>query len=183
MKLATINAISPAQAFTVASGALQVTDPCYTPGTWCAGVIEDVKNGTWLAHMGFHDDAHGWGTRVAYLHIVHSEAQRHFDHMTELDSTWENSKIDVGVDSGQAGFFDRDAYIEAYETNQDKFYDEVCQITSEIPNQCVHAIGAVSSSGYGDGGYDCLIRRVDGQIVEAMIVFIAEYEEDEEVVE
>jgi hypothetical protein len=33
--------------FMVASGKLIISDPCYQRGMWCAGVIENAKNGNW----------------------------------------------------------------------------------------------------------------------------------------
>jgi hypothetical protein len=33
--------------FMVASGKLIVSDPCYSRGMWCAGVIENARNSTW----------------------------------------------------------------------------------------------------------------------------------------
>lgn len=182
MKLAHIDATSASNTFVISSGALRVTDPCYDATTWCAGSLHDVKNGIWQAHVGFHDDAHGWGRRVAYLHIVHGEAQSHFDPHAEFDSTWVNSDIDVGVDSGQAGFFDLALFNQVCDNGalKDKFYDEICRLTSE-DGGLVHSIGAVSSTGYGDGGYDCLVRRDEaGNVIEAVLIYIAEYEEEEE---
>jgi hypothetical protein len=51
----------------------------------------------------------------------------------------------VGVDIGSAGFFDA---------------------TSKI--------GVISSSGYGDGCYQCLVARDRGEVVAAKIVFIGD---------
>jgi len=120
--------------------------------------------------------------RVAYLHIVNIGAERHFDHMAELDSTWENSGIHVGVDSGQAGFFDLEMFATVCkeEAVKDKFYDEICDLTLADASWGVHPTGVVSSSGYGDGGYDCLVRRVDGVVVEAMLVYLWEEEPQDE---
>ncbi len=182
MRLERISSVSESNTFVVTSGALRVTDPCYDMNAWCSGQLDNVRNGIWHAHVGYHEDEAGWGTRVAYLHIVSIEAERHFDHMAEFDSTWENSNVHVGVDSGQAGFFDLALFGQVCESEpvKDKFYDEVCNLTLDDNQWGVHSIGAVSSSGYGDGSYECLVRRVDGQVVEAIIVYIAEYEEEEE---
>lgn len=182
MKLEHINTVSPTNTFVVTSGELRVTDPCYDPDTWCAGTLTNVRNGIWQAHVGYHESDYGWGTRVAYLHIVNIEGERHFDHKAEFDSTWENSGIHVGVDSGQAGFFDGETFraVCSGEAVKDKFYREVCDLTLDDKQWGVHAAGCVSSSGYGDGSYECLVRRVDGQVVEAIIVYLAEYEEESE---
>lgn len=230
MSLPHIDEVSASNTFVVASGALRVTDPCYSLDAWCSGQLDNVLNGIWKAHVGYHKDeldaqmaerylkseeerinefAKKFGEehvtwerehlakkraefaahpgRVAYLHIVNIGAERHFDHMAELDSTWENSNIHVGVDSGQAGFFDLEMFqtVCKEEAVKDKFYDEICDLTLADAQWGVHPTGVVSSSGYGDGSYDCLVRRVDGQVVEAMLVFLweeeHEYEEEAEV--
>jgi hypothetical protein len=224
MKLPQIDQTAEFQTFTVTSGGLRVTDPCYDMDTWCAGQLENVMDGIWQAHVGYHKDSLDmemnarWRAqrveeiekakavspaiadyyadelrrydertaayigRVAYLHIVNIGAQQHFDHLAELDSTWEDSGIHVGVDSGQAGFFDLDTYraLCADQAVKEKFYDEVCDLTLADSSWGVHPSGAVSSSGYGDGGYECLVRRVDGLVVEAIIIYISEYEEEDE---
>lgn len=227
MKLSKINSTSPLNAFAVSSGALRVTDPCYTPDTWCAGTLENVKNGIWQAHVGYHKDSldaemaerwlkaeeerinafgakHGEDFvvlererlaekrkafearlgRVAYLHIRHENTQSHFDHEAEFDSTWADSTIDVGVDSGQAGFFDLALYQQVWESEpvKDKFYDEVCALTCDTDGDWgVHPVGCVSSTGWGDGSYTCLVRRDEElRLIEAIIIYMAEHEDEGE---
>lgn len=227
MKLAKIDSTSPPNAFAVSSGALRVTDPAYTPDTWCAGTLENVKHGIWQAHVGYHKDAldaelverwlkaeeerinafgakHGEDFvvcererlaekrkefdarlgRVAYLHIRHENAQSHFDHEAEFDSTWVDSDINVGVDSGQAGFFDLALYQQVWESEpvKEKFYDEVCALTCLTEGDWgVHPVGCVSSTGWGDGSYTCLVRRDEElRLIEAIIVYMAEDEEGED---
>ena len=132
--------------------------------------------------------------RIAYIHIVAQGYERHFDHSTELDSTWELADIDVGVDSGQAGFFDVVKYANAVLDKEDdsasrsergegfqSFYDTVCDLTLADKSFGVVEFGCVSSSGYGDGGYNCYVRRNDvGQAIEAIITFIEDYHEEDE---
>lgn len=182
MKIDRIDSISSTNAFAVSSGALRVTDPCYDMEAWCAGTLENVKNGIWQAQVGYHEDVSGWGTRVAYLHIRHENTQSHFDHEAEFDSTWVESEITVGVDSGQAGFFDYAMFDQVCGSPpvKDKFYDEICALTCDTEGQWgVHPVGTVSSSGYGDGSYGCLVRRdEEGRAIEAIIVYL--YGDDEE---
>ena len=129
--------------------------------------------------------------RVSYIHIIALGQETHFDNKTELDSTWQLADIDVGVDSGQAGFFDVAEYAKALEDRTDgsradkanskfeAFYDSVCNLTLDDKSFGVVPFGCVSSSGYGDGGYNCYVRRNDhGQAIEAIIVFIDEPEEE-----
>ena len=223
MKLVKIDSTLPAQAFPVSSGALRVTDPCYFDlNTWCAGTLENVKNGVWMAHVGKHKAAadlqgmESWKAkceeaakgpieflaeynlervreiqesidayegRVAYLHIVHSDVESRFNPEVAFDSDWVDSDISVGVDSGQAGFFDLALFTQVCSTEalelQEKFYSEICHLTTATTD-VVHATGCVSSTGFGDGGYNCLVRRVEGEAVEAVILYLTEWEEGDE---
>lgn len=224
MKLAKINSVSAVETFNVSSGALRVTDPCYSMDTWCAGTLEKVRNGLWHAHVGYHKDSLDmemnakWRAdraerlekakggvmesyyaddlrrcdealatyigRVAYIHIVQADTlTNQFNHEQPLPDSFELTDIDVGVDSGQAGFFDLEKYAltVADKESNDAFYDSVCNLTLDEKGFGTTHDGCASSSGYGDGGYDCYVRRNEvGEAVEALIVFIAEDEEDEE---
>lgn len=51
--MTTVTKKSDIKEFVVGSGELRVTDPCYTPDTWCAGVLPAV-NGTYYAQIGIH---------------------------------------------------------------------------------------------------------------------------------
>jgi hypothetical protein len=113
--------------FHLTSNQLRVTDPCYTKGTWCAGVLENVLPGAWIAEkvVASHEQT-GWGDRIAELCIWHG------DFIGNVDAH-ELTEIHVGVDSGQAGFFDETQYPEG-ETgeymNLDTFYGKVCSGTA-----------------------------------------------------
>lgn len=253
--------------FNVESGALRVTDPCYDMATWCAGTATHVKNGRWLAHVGYYREpvegytkerfekeiaeieapqereriaqlekimadlpedqkaehkeklegllgfyrSHGlrefgrmwgnpddWSGRVAFLHIRHETVLN--DPIDPL-SFVPNDTFQVGVDSGQAGFFDLDKYEAALKDKSDnsrnndtrfeQFYDNCGENTLGSESWgVVEGFGAVSSSGYGDGGYKLVERRnEDGELIEARIVYMLEgselfpgfeQEEDEE---
>lgn len=156
--------------FEVTSGRLRVTDPCYNKDTWCSGVL-NVPNGTWVSHLMMSDEG-GWGTRVAIILIVKKDSQGY-------EKDWSLTNIDVGVDSGQAGFFDDAKYPEDPHED-DAFYDSVCNLTLGPNSGGVLPFGAVSSSGYGDGGYNCYVSYVNGEIVAAKIVFIGDESEEEE---
>lgn len=250
MKLVHIDSVSDTQTFTVESGALRVTDPCYDMDTWCAGTLDTVRNGIWNTHVGYHKDADDMayyeraakerraeidrhekllmdkcGTnaevaemirqdftmfradldkreaeanarpgRVAFIHIAHAESAARFDPKTPLDSNFVLADIDVGVDSGQAGFFDLAKYAlsladkddsrsrrESKDSVFEAFYDSVCNLTLDDKSFGTLQFGTVSSSGYGDGSYNCYARRDDfGTVVEAVIIFLEEYEDADE---
>ncbi len=113
--------------FHLTSNQLRVTDPCYTKGTWCAGVLENILPGSWIAEkvVATNKETGGWGDRIAELCIWHG------DYIGNVDAH-ELTEIHVGVDSGQAGFFDESQYPEG-ETGEymdlDTFYGKVCEGT------------------------------------------------------
>jgi hypothetical protein len=102
--------------------------------------------------------------------------------------------IDVGVDSGQAGIFDKssfknDSLIEkdpefhhAYRRDKPggRWYAACCDITLSEEEAGVLLGGVVSTSGYGDGGYDCFVVKSGDEVVAVKIVFIGE-DEDEDI--
>lgn len=186
--------------FQVESGKLAVTDPCYDREVWTrfpgeraflGGVIDKVKNGEWEAFITM-EKAGMWGDRVSNLVIIH-ESVDHMDY--DEQDIYEIADFEVGVDSGQAGFFDETSYPqdprgEGGEYNKDAFYDECCHATvgedSRSKNAkgthagIIQGRGCVSSSGYGDGGYACFVKRnTQGELIAARIEYIGP-EEDEE---
>ena len=162
--------------FEVVDDTLRISDPCYDPGTWCAGNVENAKHGTWNAYV-----VHGktdWGRRCWELIAIHS------DYPKSLRMT-EKTDIDVGVDSGQAGIFTQSAYLggdEGGDSEGDGFYGICCSLTCDTKLSAgVLEGGCVSSAGYGDGSYDCFIAR-DGlaAAVGVRIVYITEADFEEE---
>lgn len=160
--------------FSVATGSVMVTDPCYERGTWCQGRLKKVLNGDWKAKVVKSDEGQ-WGERVAYLIAWNTE-------IGEPDpgaSHWQKRKFEVGVDSGQAGIFDDGAYPKE-DTEEDGFYSDVSDLTLSERQAGVTSRGCVSSSGYGDGGYDCFTsKNADGLVDAIMIDFgVCELEYD-----
>ncbi len=150
---------------------VRVSDPCYGTGVWCSGVVDNVKEGTYNVDVEISDEGM-WGKRVKSLTAIHLEYDGH--------TIIQKAPFEVGVDSGQAGIYDED-YYNQYHTEQDvndDWYEEICDLTNPFgtkDGKCV-----VSSSGYGDGGYDCyLLRDKNNEAVGFQIVFIeGEDEED-----
>lgn len=159
---------------------VRVSDPCYGTSVWCAGTIDNVKEGLYNVEVEYSDEG-DWGTRVKSLAVMHSEYK-------DVVCFTEVADFEVGVDSGQAGFYDED-YYQQYHTEadcNDDWYDEICNLTLSRKQygikdeKCV-----VSSSGYGDGGYTCYIARNDNnEVIALMIEFITDdnddYEENDE---
>lgn len=271
IKIDEIFKTSEQRSFEVTSGAIRVTDPCYGMGTWCAGTIDQAKNGRWVAHVGYTSDAldlksfersivvsqrlidvtegrhdgkdmsdlddwaqkriaphlprllqdlklledseksksgvdvagirramaeiykldlkeyrdakANYSGRVAYLAAHHESVP--MPDLLDL-SGWEETSVDVGVDSGQAGLFDLTRYAAALGIGdhnhpiQEAEYDAVCKLTLGNDQWGALAYGAVSSSGLGDGGYNLLLKRNEGgEAVAALIVYMT-VESDEE---
>lgn len=228
---------SDTQPFTVTSGALRVTDPYYSVDTWCSGQIDNVKNGNWLARVGYYRDEYdiemskksiqrdfdeenrsnerwfsddpklvehyhqknqkeydkriaelaAYKGRPAYIRIAY---ETNADELMSAFDEYELLAIDVGVDSGQAGFFDLAHYTEALSDETTKrsdrgpkfesFYDSVGDLTCGDDSFGTIAFGAVASSGYGDGSYSAYAKRNDdGELIGAIIVFIGECEDED----
>lgn len=134
------------------------------------------------------DPADGYLGRVAYIAIRHESAI--YCTPPHLDN-FEESEIHVGVDSGQAGFFDLEPFKKQSETEEEnggygqdtehgKFYRSICEQTCDGDGTfAIVPFGAASESGYGDGGYSLyFLRDKDGQVIEAIIIFIGEYDEE-----
>ena len=169
--------------FTVLSGRLAVSDPCYDTDVWCRGELENVMNGTWHASA-VEMQTGNWGRRIARLIAVHE------NYADKKMSKGQCVGFEVGVDSGQAGLFDASHYKDDSVIANPRsgllnepgeiWYDHCCRTTQSPASAGVIPYGVVSSSGYGDGGYDCFICRNEyGQIIRAEIEFIPEEEDDE----
>ena len=150
-----------------------IIDPCYDMGTMgCGAVLEGVLPGTWVCGVDYHDRWEGKPGHVGSLYGYHIETP---------DIDFSLDKLEYagfcGVDSGQLGIFD-DAYfarsIEIDPERNGDWYREVCETT--LTEQRAGAKDErcyVSSSGYGDGGYDIYVaRNEDGQIIGIRIPFI-----------
>ena len=172
--------------FEVKSGSIVCSDPCYVIPTWCQGVVDNVKNGTWIAEV-IETDEGDWGKRIALLGIKHKDVD-------EPDANVDIMNFAGGVDSGQFGFFDKDFYRndelakdldkenfgENYDTQEgDTWYRACSKLTLGNDQWGVLPNGVVSSSGFGDGSYDVYgAKDGSGEYVYFSVIFI--HEEDEE---
>ena len=128
------------QPFEITSGKMIVTDPCYDKETWwCQAKLDNVKIGKWLATIEYSDEG-DWGDRVAQILVWHDSLGidnpgRDFPPCSEY------IPADIGVDSGQAGFFDLDKYPDD-PNKDDAFYEAVCKLTlSGIPYSVLEEAG------------------------------------------
>jgi len=157
--------------FEVQSDKLRVTDPCYDKGTWCSGLIEDVKPGLWDANVKTMNN------RVAELIAYHTNVKS----IDSKKNKWEEQEFEIGVDSGQCGIFEDKFYPdgETGDFNDDSsFYGKCCNLTLNKGGVGVLDFGVVSTSGWGDGTYFCYTIEEKGIVVGVKVVFMEDESED-----
>lgn len=160
--------------FKVVSNSVEVTDPCYEPGEGI--ILENVVNGNYVVFTNIVDKG-DWGHRNAELYALNKQYMD--NHKVDVDSMdtldWEPQADYFGVDSGQGGIFD----IKNYPGGENEvFYDKCCNITLTGLGAGSLEFGAVSSSGYGDGGYHVELLFEGVNIIGIKIVFINIYDDD-----
>jgi len=163
------------------SNEVMVSDPGYVVGTWCQHKLTNVLPGEYQCKV-IKFNAGPWGNRCSFIIAVHK------DYNTEDKLNWRKvTKVDIGVDSGQAGFFSMETYRkdEVFVTGQsehtkrwviskndggEEWYGHMCDLTDgegwgTYPN------GIVSQSGIGDGGYELRVAKHKGKIVGMVLDF------------
>ena len=142
-----------------------VADPCYHFDALGTLILDNVLRGKYTASAEVVDN------RISSLAISHCDFK---------NAILESESVGyIGVDSGQAGFFDLDFFCknEGGEVGDlDSFYGLACAITLS-PKQAgvIKKRGVVSASGFGDGCYEVLVcKNEDGKIVAASTIFFEE---------
>jgi hypothetical protein len=161
--------------FTVESGEIRVSDPCYDRDTWCNFSIK-AKKGEWNAFVELKDLG-SWGERVGSIVAEHSKPGKLSKPKTQT----------IGVDSGQAGIFD-DKYFKDDSSIEDvkrihsnsicedePWYSICCDRTLSKNQWGVIPFGVVSSSGVGDGCYEVTYyTNKKGEAVRIEILFLCD---------
>ena len=184
--------------FTINSGKIVLSDPCYEVPTWCQGIIENVKNGKWVAEIELLGNEDKYGKRIAYLWAYHLDSAIINPELKDKLQHYEGHPLPFvgGVDSGQFGFFDSDTYrkdaaatdLPKYDFGADwtpkdedgeEWYRACCFLTlgeemwGTLPN------GVVSISGFGDGSYQVNgIKNATGEYIGFVVEFVEVYEDD-----
>ncbi len=163
--------------FSVESGKLIVTDPCYsTADTEMQVQLSNVKNGGWTASISYTDDA-TVETLMAYF------AEK------KPSGKWHVCDRLIAIDSAQAGIFDADLFgkDESVPGEVENVYDiemseeglkyyVVCsdRVASDDQGGIIPG-GAIAMSGYGDGLYEVSIKyNASKEVVGVMIDFSGE---------
>jgi len=180
--------------FEITSGKMVISDPCYSLPTWCQGVVERVKNGTWVADV---EKVQSWGERVSILFAINEQALKDNPNLKdELINSQNELPFTFGVDSGQLGFFDHEHYrndnsatdLPKYDfggdfdvEGGDVWYRAVCDLTLASEQWGVLPFGVVSSSGYGDGSYPVFaVTNEYDEYIGFMAIFIGEDDEEDD---
>ena len=125
--------------FDVSCGQIRVSDPCYEKASSGGFTVDNVVNGKWLAYF----DYDRFGDSVTCVFAVHN-MYRYEASVSDLHEV-----AQIGVDSGQAGIFDK-VYYDANQGGEydelDTFYGKCCQITEDKACGIVEKCGVVSSS-------------------------------------
>ena len=168
-----------------------VSDPCYTPDTWCQTKLTNVLPGKYNVDVD-KTDMGDWGTRVSGITVLHE------DYPDDHNLIWEGHS-ECGVDSGQCGIFCMTGYrndelsksITTPESNfslgkyrndeegGDMWYEKMCKFTLDNESWGVYDTGVVSSSGIGDGMYPLLVAMDNDKIVGIKVVFLGDDDEDD----
>jgi len=184
--------------FDVTSGKMVCSDPCYELGTWCQGVVDNVKNGKWDSGIATSDEG-SWGERISHLWVYHIDAVAKNPKILREIEQFNGYQLafDFGVDSGQFGFFDFANYrndasavgLDKYnfgndfsmKESGDEWYRVCCNFTLGEHSWGVLPNGAVSSSGYGDGSYAVVgIKDDSGEWVAFCVEYIGQEEETDD---
>ena len=143
-----------------------------------------------------YDDGHP--KRTQFLHIKHESISE----FTSFDSDdWQyNSKFNVGVDSGQAGFFDEEWYTNEYGGDKDddrSMYFAICDVSDDIDALKSDKVdeyryrhskekinleyGILSLTAHCDGSAPLFFRTNEkDEVIEAVYHYDVKCEDDEE---
>ena len=170
---------------------VMVSDPCYTPDTWCQTKLTNVLPGKYNVEVDKHDEGTGWGTRVSSITVVHE------NYVDVGHWGWEQHS-ECGVDSGQCGIFCMTSYrndemsegITTPDVNfnlgdyrkddgGEKWYEKMCRFTLSENQWGMYDTGVVTSSGIGDGLYPMdVVYNDNEEIVGIRITYLGNSDYD-----
>jgi hypothetical protein len=70
--------------------------------------------------------------------------------------------------------------VASLSTDDEDWYDRSCKVTLSKVGFGYTKDGFVSSSGYGDGAYDCIVYKKDGKAIAVEVTFIDYSNKDED---
>jgi hypothetical protein len=173
---------------------VMVSDPCYTPDTWCQTKLNNVLPGRYNVEVEKSDEG-DWGTRVSSITVIHED-------YTDGQVDWDDHSS-LGVDSGQCGIFCMTSYrndelsesittptldnpfVIPFREDGDKWYEKICHFTLDKQQWGLYDTGVVSSSGFGDGQYPLEVMEDGDKVVGIKITYLGHgddelFDEEEE---
>ena len=153
-----------------------MSDPCYDRDGGV--VVKDILPGNYLCLVGREDR----DKRNAFVIALHENFYRpnmesHWDNPADILESFRLQGFsykragDIGVDSGQAGIYDYDEFInhekEREYNNPEHWYRQVCETTEDGKARAglINGKGVTSSSGWGDGCYDSYIIYLPNPLI------------------
>jgi hypothetical protein len=156
-----------------------VSDPCYNRDVWCMTILNNIYPGKWEVTACI-DKVNSWGKRCYMLELYHENQEN--KNIPEKD--WIRD-FELGVDSGTMSVIDDRYYrrlngsTESFEGNEkakEAFYQKAHRNNTAYANlfrEKDSPVGAVCSSGIGDGSYPLYIYKgVDEKITALRISFL-----------
>ncbi len=166
---------------------VMVSDPCYTPDTWCQTKLTNVLPGKYNVDVQKSDEG-SWGTRVSSITVIHED----YDDTDD----WEQHS-ECGVDSGQCGVFCMTSYrndelsvgittpdvnfnLSDYRKDEggDMWYEKMCKFTLSENQWGLYDTGVVTSSGIGDGLYPMDVMMDGDKIIGIRLEYLGNSDED-----
>lgn len=150
-----------------------VSDPCYTLGTWCQAVLDNVKPGVY--HIDYYKAYDRWDGHAFVL--THELYKR-----TAFPK--EKHPATLGIDAGMVGVFAKEEYRNdsiisedhqftydwIHEGEGEKWYSAVIPLNQD--SYRIVGNGINSESGYGDGCAELRIdTNKDGEIYRMAVLF------------
>ena len=137
----------------VASGTLDITDPCYNRDVWCQINGADAEPGNYEC-FSLRQNRGDFGIRVSNCMILLEGIER-IDTKTRYLG-------EIGVDAGMAGFFSPSKP----DFDDDEQWNNICDMSLErdanVYTFTDESEGFWTSSGYGDGSYPVYALYAEG---------------------
>lgn len=160
--------------FTVKSGRINISDPCYSNEVACRGDVLAV-NGEWACHIAMSDEG-SFGRKITRLSAWSIDIDPNAEEITRRIAPFT-----IGVDSGSVGIFDFDQYPpqgSSFGTEDNGFFSKCHSLVAGEDQAGIveikdHKMGVVSRSGFGNGGYKAMLwENEHGRTEEIEIAFI-----------
>ena len=145
-----------------------LSDPCYGTEVWCNNIIDTVP-GEYEVFITRSRSKERWlAGRISSIIAIHKDYVKFLKVMPKNNE----DKLYCGVDSGTCGIFNAQYYEQthsAHSVDEDWYTKNV--INMNLYKIC-NGLGAISSSGCGDGCYPVFVEHKDGNAFAIRIKFL-----------